>query len=200
MADGERAASIIPVDAGPSSYMAESDKSSPVKFVDRRRLSDDGELRTDLPPEPPAPPVAPAPVPTASASESEVTYEFPGTDAAGTPAAAPDAPAQENPEAEAAGPVKFEQVIQSLVAPVQMILSGQAGQVSPEEAVAHLNFTIEAIELLERKTRGHLTTTEAAFLKTVGGSLKMIYMQMLAPPAPPGQGKVANPLKGKGRA
>ena len=122
------------------------------------------------------------------------------------------APAPENPEAEAAGPVKFEQVIQSLVAPVQMILSGQAGQVSPEEAVAHLNFTIEAVELLERKTRGHLTTTEAAFLKTVGGSLKMIYMQMMAPPAPaeaqtkhswgaaPGQGKAMNPFKGKGRA
>ncbi len=189
--------------------MAESDKSAPVKFVDRRRLSDDGELRTDLPPEPPPPlpPPAEPRFPTSeaaseAASEPEVTYEFQG-------AAAPDGqpppknPAGEpfasetpdNPEPEATGPVKFEQVIQSLVAPVQMILSGQAGQVSPEEAVAHLNFTIEAVELLERKTRGHLTTTEAAFLKTVGGSLKMIYMQMMAPP---GQGKIANPLKGKG--
>lgn len=181
--------------------MAESDKSAPVKFVDRRRLSDDGELRTDLPPEP-SPPLPPAAEPPIAASEPEVTYEFQG-------AAAPDAqppsknPAGEplasetldNPEPEATGPVKFEQVIQSLVAPVQMILSGQAGQVSPEEAVAHLNFTIEAVELLERKTRGHLTPPEAAFLKTVGGSLKMIYMQMMAPP---GQGKIANPLKGKG--
>lgn len=180
--------------------MAESDKSSPVKFVDRRRLSDEGELRTDLPPEPPAPPAAPAPAPMASATESEVTYEFPGRDAADPQVPAPDAAMPQNPETETTGPVKFEQVIQSLVAPVQMILSGQAGQVSPEEAVAHLNFTIEAVELLERKTRGHLTTTEAAFLKTVGGSLKMIYMQMLAPPSPSGPGKAANPLKGKGRA
>ena len=191
--------------------MAESDKSPAVKFVDRRRLSDDGELRTDLPPEPPAPAAVPArPVP---APEAEAVYDFQGSpaasEAATDAAATPGEPAPESPEAGAAGPVKFEQVIQSLVAPVQMILSGQAGQVSPEEAVAHLNFTIEAVELLERKTRGHLTTTEAAFLKTVGGSLKMIYMQMMAPPAPseartkhswgapPGQGKAANPLKGR---
>ena len=178
--------------------MAESDKSPAVKFVDRRRLSDDGELRTDLPPEPPAPVAVPArPEP---APEAEAVYDFqesPGaSDAATNAAAAGPAgePAPESADAGAAGPVKFEQVIQSLVAPVQMILSGQAGQVSPEEAVAHLNFTIEAVELLERKTRGHLTTTEAAFLKTVGGSLKMIYMQMMAPP---GQGKAANPLKGR---
>jgi hypothetical protein len=167
--------------------MAEPDKSAAVKFVDRRRLSDDGELRQDLPPEPPPPAPEPSPAPPA---------------AAGAPTDAPaDAPAPEmppeNPEGEPAGPVKFEQVIQSLVAPVQMILSGQAGQVSPEEAVAHLNFTIEAVELLERKTRGHLSATEAAFLKSVGGSLKMIYMQMMAPP---GQGKTAGPLKGRGRA
>lgn len=179
--------------------MAESDKSSAVKFVDRRRLSDDGELRTDLPPEPPAPAAESVPARPAPAAEAEAVYEM--QDAPGPFGAAPEAPVPETPapgaaEPEPAGPVKFEQVIQSLVAPVQMILSGQAGQVSPEEAVAHLNFTIEAVELLERKTRGHLTPSEAAFLKSVGGSLKMIYMQMMAPP---GQGKAANPLRGKGR-
>lgn len=169
--------------------MAEFDKSTAVKFVDRRRLSDDGELRQDLPPEPPAPPVVEVAPPPPTGAEADAAAA-PGDEAA--PAFPP-----ENPEGESGGPVKFEQVIQSLVAPVQMILSGQAGQVSPEEAVAHLNFTIEAVELLERKTRGHLTAVEAAFLKSVGGSLKMIYMQMMAPP---GQGKAAGPLKGKGRS
>ncbi len=140
--------------------MNESAKKPGVIFVDRRRLDDTGDLRDALAPEPepPAPPMAPA--------------------AAAAPAAAPEAPDGEAPQA-----VKFEQVIQSLVAPVQMVLSGQAGAVSRDEAMAHLNFTIEAVELIERKTRGQLTAPEAQYLKTVSGSLKMIFMQMMNPPA-----------------
>ena len=128
-----------------------------VKFVDRRRLDDTGDLRegAELTPAPEAVlPVAAAPPPEAAA--------------AGT-------------EAESAQAVKLEQVLQSLVAPVQMVLSGQAGAVSREEALAHLNFTIEAVELLERKTRGNLTAPEAQALKSVAGSLKMIFMQMMTP-------------------
>lgn len=130
-----------------------------VKFVDRRRLDDTGDLREGAELAPP-PEAAAAPVP------------------------APE-PAPAAAEAEPAQAVKFEQVLQSLVAPVQMVLSGQAGAVSREEALAHLNFTIEAVELLERKTRGNLTAPEAQALKSVGGSLKMIFMQMMTPAGKP---------------
>ena len=143
--------------------MNEPAKKSGVIFVDRRRLDDTGDLRDALTPEPPEPPEPPA--------------------APAVPAAAP-APPESAAEAEPQA-VKFEQVIQSLVAPVQMVLSGQAGAVSRDEAMAHLNFTIEAVELIERKTRGQLTPAESQYIKSVTGSLKMIFMQMMTPAGKP---------------
>ncbi len=149
--------------------MAET-KSPTVKFVDRRRLDDAGEVRPEAPPDAPSPaPAAVLPVPV-------------------PPAAAPADPAEPAPAEDdgipgEGGPVRFEQILQSLVAPVQMMLSGQAGPVSREQLLADVNFTIEALDLLERKTRGRLTEGEARYLKSAGGSLKMIYMQLMNPPA-----------------
>jgi hypothetical protein len=140
--------------------MSEPARKSGVNFVDRRRLDDTGDLRDASAPEPPEPPAPPPPEPAA--------------------VAAPEGAAADGPQT-----VKFEQLLQSLVAPVQMVLSGQAGAVSREEALGHLNFTIEAVELLERKTRGNLTPAEAQALKSVSGSLKMIFMQMMNPAGKP---------------
>jgi len=144
-------------------------KSSAIRFVDRRRFDDEGDLRADAPPEPPpaAPPVAAAPSPAPAA-----------------PAAGSGAPgADDVPADEPGGPVRFEHLLQSLVAPLQMLLSGQAGPVGRDEMLAQVNFTIEAVELLERKTRGNLTEREAQGLKSAGGQLKMIYMQLMNAPA-----------------
>src|SRR5689334_5988506 len=133
--------------------MADAPKAA-VKFVDRRRLDDAGEVRPDAPPDAPAPAPAPAAPPAAA----------PAPAAAAPEAGAPDAAAPE----EEAGPVRFEQILQALIAPVQLMLSGQAGPVSREQILADVNFTIEALDLLERKTRGRLTEGEARYLKSAG--------------------------------
>lgn len=179
------------------------------KVVDRRRFTDDGELRPGVAAAETAPsapePVSPAPASPAAASEAR---------APASPASAPDAaaPAQPSPTpaanaADAApseptpqeskqppqGHPLFAGFIQSLghqaISGLGMAPWPDSGLVQPDLRVARES--IELLAMLAEKTHGNLTRDEAELLLGLLNDLRMAYVQVAqaasaAGPAGPG--------------
>lgn len=138
------------------------------RVVDRRRFTDDGDLRegADASPEP-----APAP------AEPERPVSAPSSAAAGTPAGAPT-PEDDIPEP--SGRIDFISFVASLATNAMAALGAlpeaqsQGMPRNPELAREY----IDIVSMLHYKTRGNLSPQEAAAMTRITADLKMAYVQL----------------------
>ncbi len=146
--------------------MSEEDK--PIRVVDRRMFTADGELRPGFQaeerPEPPR--AAPAP-------------------AAAAPSAAPaPPPAEEAPEAEGATSPAFIALVSFLASNVYAALGvdPMTGEKLPRREPAAARQMIDWLGALELKTRGRLSFEESDLLSRVLYELRMAYVEVVRPP------------------
>jgi hypothetical protein len=148
--------------------MSEEDK--PIRVVDRRMFTSDGQLRPDYEPEePPTPPKPPAPPPTAAAGP------------AGPPAetAAPPGPAADRAASQA-----FMGLVSFLASNVYAALGidPMTGERLPRREPAAARQMIDWLGVLEQKTRGNLSFEESDLLAKVLYELRLAYVEVVRPP------------------
>ena len=150
-----------------------TEEEKPIRVVDRRMFTSDGELRPDVEteeaPEPKAPPAA-----------------APAKPAAPEPPPAPGAPA------ERATSQAFLTLVSFLATNVYAALGIDAmtGKTLPRRDPAAAQQMIEWLVVLEQKSRGNLTFEETDLLSRALYELRMAYVEAVRPPgrepAPPG--------------
>lgn len=198
--------------------MGENDE-KPIRVVDRRMFTPDGELRPDFepeepasPPPPPPPPASPRPSPaTASPSSPSGPSVAPGASKAGgspqeRPASAPGGESEsEYPEAagEAGGPPpagsseprgEFTAIVRSLATTAYSALGlmpDPSGARHREPAVARQ--MIDWLSVLESKTRSNLSFEESDFLSRVLYDLRMAFVEVMGPAGGGGTGRPRPP-------
>ncbi len=174
--------------------MAEQED-KPLRVVDRRMFTPDGDLRPDFEPEepstPPAPPpVAPAaPPPAASAgpagSRSAAPAPPPRQADFSSPAAG-EGPADEADleDAPAEGPHgDFSAIVRSLATTAYSamgLLADPTGARHREPAVARQ--MIDWLAVLESKTRNNLSFEESDFLSRILYELRLAFVEVTRPP------------------
>ncbi|MBI2819342.1 MAG: DUF1844 domain-containing protein [Acidobacteria bacterium] len=140
--------------------------------VDRRLFTSEGELRKDLPPEPPqpAPPPKPASNPPPPPAEPA---------ARGQPAASESGAAAAQPPG-AQGPVQFDHLIMSLVssAMYQLGMAARPGEMPPPPNLPAARETIDLLALLQEKTKGNLTPEEEQLLLGSLQELRLVYVEI----------------------
>lgn len=144
--------------------MSEEDK--PIRVVDRRMFTSDGQLRPDYEPEEsPAPPTAPAPSPP------------PAAEPAG--AAAPPEPGVDPVASEA-----FMGLVSFLASNVYAALGidPMTGERLPRREPAAARQMIDWLGVLEQKTRGNLAFEESDLLAKVLYELRLAYVEVVRPP------------------
>lgn len=103
----------------------------------------------------------------------------------------------QNPAAGPQPPVTFEQLVQQLYlsAMIQMGAGTQEGQ-RPRVDILGAKQTIDLLGIVEEKTRGNLTSSEARVLDTMLFEARMAFLELTnmismpgVPPAPPAPGK-----------
>jgi hypothetical protein len=160
----------------------------PIRVVDRRMFTPDGELRPDfeaeepevtaralpleperLPPPAPAPARPPAPAPSASSAAASVRDAM---------------PAQEDVPGEPSEPRgEFTAIVRSLATTAYSalgLLPDPAGARHREPAVARQ--MIDWLTVLESKTRNNLSFEETDFLSRVLYELRLAYVEVTRPP------------------
>ncbi|HEY4230510.1 MAG TPA: DUF1844 domain-containing protein [Thermoanaerobaculia bacterium] len=155
--------------------MTEEDK--PIRVVDRRMFTPEGDLRPDYeadereePPKPVTPPPSPQPVDAADAAET-----------AGKAEPEPGPPP-------AAGDSGFLEILRSLGTTAYSSLGlvpDPSGSRRRDPAVARQ--MIDWLAVLEQKTRGNLTFEESDLLARILYELRMAYVEVMRPP--PGEPK-----------
>jgi Domain of unknown function (DUF1844) len=164
--------------------MAEEEEDKPLRVVDRRMFTAEGNLRPDYkpeepPPETPKPRSAPAPPPPAARS-AEPPAE------AGHPERGRRSEEEkpEGPESEPAG--DFALMVRSLAttayAALGLLPDPASGARHRDPAVARQ--MIDWLTVLEQKTRGNLTFEESDFLSRVLYELRLAFVEMTRSPAP----------------
>jgi hypothetical protein len=152
--------------------MATEDE-KPIRIVDRRMFTAEGDLRPDFEPEEPAQP-APAQPPPRPAPREE---QPPGP-------AEPDEPGEEPREQEPAEPrTDFASLIRSLATTAYSalgLLPDAAGARRRDLTVARQ--MIEWLSVLEQKTRGNISFEESDFLSKILYELRLAYVEMTRPP------------------
>ncbi len=153
------------------------EEEKPIRVVDRRMFTPDGELRPDFEteeaPEPPKAPPAPAPPPP-------------------RPAAAAEAPAEPGAAGERATSQAFLTLVSFLATNVYAALGIDAmtGKTLPRRDPAAAQQMIEWLVVLEQKSRGNLNFEETDLLSRALYELRMAYVEAVRPPgrepAPPG--------------
>jgi hypothetical protein len=145
--------------------MTEEEK--PIRVVDRRMFTRDGELRPDIEPEE----APPRPAPPAESPAS--------------PAPKPPAAAEATPEpAERGAPSEFIHLISFLATNVYAALGIDpmtGGRLSRRDPVAARQM-IDWLGVLERKTRGNLTFEEQNLLAQILTELRLAYVEITRPP------------------
>jgi hypothetical protein len=151
-----------------------TEEEKPIRVVDRRMFTSDGELRPDFEteeaPEPPKAPPAAAPA----------------KPAASEPPPAPGAPA------ERATSQAFLTLVSFLATNVYAALGIDAmtGKTLPRRDPAAAQQMIEWLVVLEQKSRGNLTFEETDLLSRALYELRMAYVEAVRPPGreptPPG--------------
>jgi len=151
-----------------------TEEEKPIRVVDRRMFTSDGELRPDIEteerPEPPKP--APAPAPASPA--------------------APEPPPSPGAPAERATSQAFLTLVSFLATNVYAALGIDAmtGKTLPRRDPAAAQQMIEWLVVLEQKSRGNLTFEETDLLSRALYELRMAYVEAVRPPgrepAPPG--------------
>ncbi len=175
--------------------MAEKEE-KPIRVVDRRMFTPDGELRPGFEPEdatPDVPPPAAAPAPATPPPAS------PAASAAAPREAVPSAPApaspefpeegledlEEPPEQGASGPQptgEFTAIVRSLATTAYSalgLLADPTGARHPEPAVARQ--MIDWLSVLESKTRNNLSFEESDFLARVLYELRLAFVEVTRP-------------------
>lgn len=153
--------------------MKEEEK--PIRVVDRRMFTPDGELRpgyeTEEIPEPPKAAPTPAPPP---------------------PAAAPEALPAPGPAGDGATSQAFLTLVSFLATNIYAALGIDAmtGKTLPRRDPAAAQQMIEWLVILEQKSRGNLNFEETDLLSRALYELRMAYVEAVRPPgrepAPPG--------------
>jgi hypothetical protein len=153
---------------------AVSEEEKPIRVVDRRMFTPDGELRPDFEAdETPEPPKAP---PTAAPPRS----------------AAPQAPTAPDAGAERATSQAFLTLVSFLATNVYAALGIDAitGKTLPRRDPAAAQQMIEWLAVLEQMSRGNLNFEETDLLSRALYELRMAYVEAVRPPgrepAPPG--------------
>ncbi len=149
--------------------MSEEDK--PIRVVDRRMFTSDGQLRPGYEPEePPAPPKAPEPPPPPPA------------------ASGPSSPAGETPPSEPAGDRAVSQAFMGLVSFLAsnvyaaLGIDPMTGERLPRREPAAARQMIDWLGVLEQKTRGNLSFEESDLLAKVLYELRLAYVEAVRPP------------------
>jgi len=149
------------------------EEEKPIRVVDRRMFTPEGELRPDFEPEDSAPePPRPAPVPPDRAAEAPAASAQPGP-GEGEAGAAPAEPGSE-----------FAMIVRSLATTAYSalgLLSDPAtGARGRDPAVGRQ--MIDWLAVLESKTRGNLSFEESDFLARVLYELRLAYVEVTRAP------------------
>jgi hypothetical protein len=153
--------------------MAEDEK--PIRVVDRRMFTPDGDLRPDFQPDDAASGAeagAPA-TPARAAEPSEAARK-------------PEAPRPDAAEASAAEPRgAFALIVQILAMPAYAALGLVPDPASGRRRVdrAAAREMIDLLAALERKTQGNLSFEESTFLSRVLTELRLAFVEVTRPPA-----------------
>jgi hypothetical protein len=154
-----------------------TEEEKPIRVVDRRMFTSDGDLRpgieTDDPPEPPPPLPSPPPATPAPAAE-------PAPPAAAGPTAATLAEAG----AERATSQAFVTLVSFLASNVYAALGidPMTGRSLPRRDPAAAQQMIEWLAVLEQKSRGNLNFEETDLLSRALYELRMAYVEAVRPP------------------
>jgi len=164
------------------------DEEKPIRVVDRRMFTPDGELRPDYQAEEPAEAAAGSPVAGAAAAAAP-----PAAPAAAQPeppppsplAAAPaDASGSDEPPAEPHDPGSdFTSLVRSLATTAYSalgLLPDPSGIQRRDAVVARQ--MIDWLAMLEGKTRGNISFEESDFLARVLYELRLAFVEMTRPP------------------
>ena len=151
-----------------------TEEEKPIRVVDRRMFTSDGELRPDV--------------------ETEERPEPPKAAPAAAPAnpAAPEPPPSPGAAAERATSQAFLTLVSFLATNVYAALGIDAmtGKTLPRRDPAAAQQMIEWLVVLEQKSRGNLTFEETDLLSRALYELRMAYVEAVRPPgrepAPPG--------------
>src|SRR6266542_6317996 len=163
---------------GPKSEteMAE-DEEKPIRIVDRRMFTPEGELRPDFQAEESREPAPAAPPPSPPAQAGPV-------EPAGPPAGE-EAGAAEEPPLESKEPRSdFASLVRSLATTAYSalgLLPDPSGSRQREVGIARQ--MIDWLAVLEQKTRGNISFEESDFLAKVLYELRLAYVEMTRPPA-----------------
>ncbi len=152
-----------------------TDEEKPIRIVDRRMFTPDGELRPEFQAEEaPESVAAPAPPPPPPSAEPEAP-----------PAGEEAVPAGEEPPPESQGPRSdFASLVRSLATTAYSalgLLSDPSGSRRRDVGVARQ--MIDWLAVLELKTRGNVSFEESDFLSKVLYELRLAYVELTRPPA-----------------
>ena len=157
--------------------MAEEEE-KPIRVVDRRMFTADGELRPEYQSAASEPAPSPAPTPAAA----------PPPPASPPPPAPEERPSEPPPSDEpAAGEPRtaFALIIQMLAMPAYAALGMVPDPASGRQRVdrAAAREMIDLLAVLEQKTRGNLSFEESNFLSRVLYDLRLAFVEVSRPPA-----------------
>ncbi|MEP6800289.1 MAG: DUF1844 domain-containing protein [Acidobacteriota bacterium] len=165
----------------------------PIRVVDRRMFTPEGELRPGFEPEeeapdtvPPVPPSAPASAaPAPAATPAAAPREAPPSTPAPAPAELPDEDLEEPGEPGAPEPQptgEFTAIVRSLATTAYSalgLLADPTGARHREPAVARQ--MIDWLSVLESKTRNNLSFEESDFLSRVLYELRLAFVEVTRP-------------------
>jgi hypothetical protein len=155
-----------------------SEEEKPIRVVDRRMFTADGELRPDFEPEEKPEPARPATPPPAPAGAR------PAASAAAPPGAVPPEPAE--PAGGGTTSQAFIGLVSFLASNVYAALGidPMTGERLPRREPAVARQMIDWLGALEPKTRGRLSFEESDLLSRVLYELRMAYVEVVRPPGP----------------
>ncbi|MDQ5857833.1 MAG: DUF1844 domain-containing protein [Acidobacteriota bacterium] len=155
--------------------MAEREE-KPIRVVDRRMFTPEGELRPGFEPEeasaPPPPPATPR---AASLPPSPEAPDSTGMEADATPL-----PPADEPSAASAAPSEFARIVSSLAttaySALGLLADPATGGSHPDLAIARQ--MIDWLGVLEQKTRGNLSFEESDLLSRALYELRLAYVEV----------------------
>ena len=164
------------------------EEEKPIRIVDRRMFTPEGDLRPDYEPEEaPEPPKAPTPPSRPAAAARPAGSAAPPKEAARPSESEPEPepePEGEPQDREPAEPrTDFASLIRSLATTAYSslgLLPDAAGTRRRDLAVARQ--MIKWLAVLEQKTRGNIPFEESDFLSRILYELRLAYVEMTRPP------------------
>ena len=153
------------------------DEEKPIRIVDRRMFTPEGELRPDFQAEdsPEPAPAAPPPSPPPQAPPVEPAGRLADEE---TGAAGEEPPLESEPRSD------FASLVRSLATTAYSalgLLPDPSGSRQREVGIARQ--MIDWLAVLEQKTRGNISFEESDFLAKVLYELRLAYVEMTRPPA-----------------